>query len=276
MRRRDMLAGSGMIWTVSLPNGGSGHNTAAGSKTDSPPDTAPGTEIVATIDFIHEPDQRLRGTEHVRYRFTEDGGVWIEIHSVSFDPPVVRDVSYMLDSNFYPVECYVKIEADRRFAGSGLYSVGKNAVGVTGRNGDGEPVSKTFAIDGPVKSIVSHPVSSDILVSMAADRSKPGVVSRTRGAYLTSADAYGRAVPEWKESDIAVQFIGVESFETPLGMVEADHFLLNLPSADGGYEPFEDLWCLTGTPVFLGAYARQPTSTRYRLRSIEVVNGGSR
>jgi hypothetical protein len=231
---------------------------------------APGTEIIAEIEFVHEPEGRVRGRESVRYRFLRNGSLSVTMHSASYDPDVIRDASYLLQSDFTPRECYVKVETDGRFAGSGWYHIREEAVDLSGRGSDGAHLTKSFPISSPVVALVSHPVSSDVMVGVAASRCQRSPGARTRGIYLTSADPYGRTMPEWTEPDVAVDFLGVEPFETPAGSLDADHFLLHLKTGENGYSPFQDLWCLSGTPIFLGAFARSPTSTRYVLRTLEV------
>ena len=235
--------------------------------------TPPGTELLLGIRFIGLRDGQpvVRGRERVHYRFTGDGGVTMSAHSESFDPPVLRDVFYRLGSDWRPRECFVSSQSGTEFGGSGWYRWSEGEVEIEGHNPAAGRISRRVALESPARAVVAHPVSTDVLVGMAADTARVGGPISAQGVYLTSADPYGRTAPELVKGDVKVAYLGEEPVETPVGVFTGDHFLLYLPDGSGGHAPFQDLWCHAGSPVFLKSRARAPISTFYELATMEIV-----
>jgi len=238
----------------------------------------PGTRLDMLIRFFRA-DGRERGRERVAYDFNADGTIAMNAHSESFDPPVVRNAIYLLGKRYEPISCHLQILNDGRHAGSGWYDCGASTVELTGdRSGDGR-ISRRYSMTEPLTALVAHPVSTDVLVGMAADRAAAGIPHIASGVYLTSSDPYGRTGPDLVRADVKIAYLGVEVVSTPAGPVGGDHYLLYLPTANKGYQPFQDLWCIAGTPVFLKAYARQPVDTRYEIselsfKTVELPGAG--
>lgn len=233
------------------------------------------SDIVLEIEFTREGTDTLRGSETVRYHRHSTGQIEVTALSVSKDPAVTRFAWHLLDRDWRPAECAVTITADGQFGGSGRYRIADSGVEMAGVDGTGQTVAKRFEAIEEVAAIVAHTVSSDVMTGVAAAASSALHQSRTPGIYLTSADPYGRRVPEWVSADAHVRSLGVEPVQTPAGALMADHFLLSLPDGTGQYAPFQDLWCLQGTSIFLAAHARAPTSTRYNLRSITLPSAAA-
>lgn len=267
MRRRDMVAGSAAIAAA-----GAARPLAAGERLRRPSGdryevlSRPGDVLNLDIEFLRDETQELRGRETVRYLRRPDGLAEVTALSISDNPRVTRFSWHLLRPDWRPVECAVTITADGRFAGSGHYVLGDGEVAVRGFTGDGTAVEQVYPLSAAAAALVSHTVSSDVMASRAAPARPAG--GRTPGIFLTSADPYGRTVPGWVPADASVNMVGEETLTTPAGAFTADRFVLSLPKGDGTYAPFEDLWCLRGTAIFLGAHARAPTSTRYVLRAI--------
>lgn len=235
----------------------------------------PGSRIDMLIRFTKEPSGEERGVERVTYSFNVDGTITMSARSESFDPAVVRDVVYLLGADFRPQSCYVQIADRGRPVGSGWFRLSARNVEVEADTAKGR-VREEHAVPEPVKALVAHPVSTDVHVSLAADRSQPGAVTPAEGVYLTSSDPYGRTGPELVRADVAVDYLGVEEIVTPLGRMAADHSLLYLRGNHGRFEPFQDLWCAAGTPVFLKAFARPPVATRYEIAQMSITGPRNR
>lgn len=234
-----------------------------------PAHPAPGTRIELAIAFTR--NGRRRGEERATYTFNRDGTLTMTARSESFDPAVVRDVTYWLAPDGRPREAYVRIANAGVPEGAALYRFTDTHAEVDVDNVKAGRSTRRVPLDTPVAALVAHPVTTDVMVGMAADRSRPGAVLPAKGVWLGSADPYGRTGPELVPADVAIAWLGTKPQPTPAGDRPADHYLLHLRGADGRFAPFQDLWCLAGTPVFLGGHARPPVDTRYTLDRFEII-----
>ncbi len=236
--------------------------------------TAPGTQLSLLIEFTRETEERtvVRGRESVIYSFAADGGMIMNTHSESFDPPVIRTAIYTLGADYLPRECCVVLRNEGVAEGSAWFLVKDARVELEGYNVRDGRLSRHIQAPEPVRALIAHAVSSDAFIAMAADRTRPGEVVPASGVYLTSADPFGRTGPDFTHVRVAMEYLGVEALATPAGTLPADHYLTYLPKATGtGYDAFQDLWCLAGTPVFLKSYARAPFSTSYDTVALEIT-----
>ena len=270
LARRDFLCAATVLGSAAGLFSGAGLARSSAVTSRATALLAPGTRIEMGIRFVSDNSGLERGHERVTYAFNLDGSITMSARSESFDPPVVRDVIYLLGPDFRPLSCSVQITNAGRPAGAGWYRLTEDMAELEGIAG-GKRISRQQPLNGPVRALVAHPVSSDVFVGMAADKSQPGKVVRADGVYLTSADPYGRTGPEFVAANVAVAYLGIEQVTTPIGRMPADHYLLYLPAANGRFAPFQDLWCAVGTPVFLKAYARPPVATRYEISSLEIA-----
>ncbi len=263
------LAGAAMAF---LPD-----KRAAAAPAVGPADiVVPGTRLEMTIRFAKDGDDRVRGRERVTYAFNLDGTITMSARSESYDPPVVRDVIYLLGPDFGPLSCHVQITDAGKYVGSGWFRMTDRAVEIEGFSASAGRISRRISVDSPVRALVAHPVSTDVHVGMAADKSRPGVPVEVKTVYLTSADPYGRTGPDLVAADIAVAYLSTGAVDTPVGRLPSDHYLLYLRGPGGGFDAFQDLWCIAGTPVFLKAFARAPFSTRYEISELHIEGARTR
>jgi hypothetical protein len=270
LSRRRLIAGVPMMLLTT------GRSRAAPLKVKPLPGIVkPGTQLEMLIRFIADGSGRERGVERVTYSFNADGTTTMSARSESFDPPVVRNVLYLLGSDFRPRSCHVQITTAGRHVGSGWFRVTPSEVEMEADTVAKGRVHERVALADPMLALVAHPVSSDVHVGMAADRTRQGEIVPAEGVYLTSADPYGRTGPELVKADVAIAYMGREHVDTPLGALPADHHLLYLRRPDGRFEAFQDLWCAADTAVFLKAYARPPVATRYEIAELAVLPGAA-
>ncbi|MCC5869273.1 MAG: hypothetical protein JJU27_12240 [Gammaproteobacteria bacterium] len=276
MRRRDLIsAGGALAASMTLPVRQAGAERPSDVTARDPALlTAPGTQLSMVIEFTRQVDGRavVRGRERVIYSFAADGGLTMNTHSESFDPPVIRTAIYTLGADYLPRECCVVLRNEGLAEGSAWFLIDEAMVELEGFNVRDGRLSRRIEAPEPVRALIAHAVSSDAFIAVAADRTRPGEVVPASGVYLTSADPFGRTGPDFRHVQIAMEYLGVEALATPAGTLPADHYLTYLPDAAGtGYNPFQDLWCLAGTPVFLKSYARAPFSTSYDTVVLEIT-----
>ena len=261
--RRRMLGSS--VGLAALP-----FSEGAGAEIDTVIGT-PGSRLEISIAFIRHGTDAPRGVERVTYTFNRDGSTTMSARSESYDPPVVRDVIYLLGPDHRPRSCHLLVTDAGRFAGVGWFRLTDTAVRLEGQSSKRGEISQQYSLRTPVRALVAHPVSTDVLVGLAADKSRPGEPIQASGVYLTSADPYGRTGPDFVAADVAVAYLGIDRVETPLGSTPGDHYLLYLRAPAGSFEPFQDLWCVADTPIFLKAYARGSFHTRYELTAMRII-----
>jgi hypothetical protein len=213
-----------------------------------------------------------RGRETAGYQFHDDGTIAVRIHSESDSPAVVRDAIYTLDSTWRPRECLLRIQSDGRHEGSGWFRFEDDVAIFEGWNVKTGRVSQRVPLGSPATALVAHPVTTDAMLAASYVHGQAGpALQPLRGAFLSSADPYGRTGPLLSPSDAYLDYAGRQVIETPAGPADSDLYLLHL-SENGrpAAEPLQELWCLAGTALLLRARARGTYQTRYEPLRIEV------
>jgi hypothetical protein len=230
--------------------------------------------VETSFRFLTTRDGREfeRGRETAAYQFHDDGLIGVRIHSESDSPAVVRDAIYTLDSAWRPRECLLRIQNEGRHEGSGWFRFEDDVATFEGWNVKTGRISQRIALESPVTALVAHPVTTDAMLAASYVHGRPGPsMQRLAGAFLSSADPYGRTGPLLTPSDSYLDYAGRETVETPAGPAEADHYLLYLPeNGKPAAEPLQDLWCLAGTALLLRARARGSYQTRYEPVRLEA------
>jgi len=228
--------------------------------------------VEARIRFMttREGPRMQRGWETVFYDFHSDGLITLRAHSVSNDPEVIRDVIYTLGPDYLPLEAFLRIQVEGRYEGSGWFRFTEGMAESEVFNAKSGRGNQQIPIEGRASAFVAHPVSTDVLMTAAFNHDDASAVQRLRNVFLSSTDAYGRTGPVLAPSDTTIEYLGREQLDTPAGQQDADHYVLHakLGATDGTLKPFEDLWCLAGTAVFLRAHARPPFDTTYELEAL--------
>jgi hypothetical protein len=220
------------------------------------------------IRFMTTRDGRTfeRGRETADWQLHDDGRIVARIHSESDSPAVVRDCVYTLGTDWKPLECFLRLQVDGRYEGSGWFHFEPDAATFEGFNARNGRTSQRVALDGPAGALCAHPVTTDAMLVAAFDRTRgPGPQRLTR-AFMSSPDPFGRTGPSIAASDTFMAFAGVEKLVTAVGAREAEHFLI-YASVDGkpAKDPVEEVWVAPGTALFLQAKAGGVYQTTYEL-----------
>lgn len=225
----------------------------------------PFRHIELRIRFRTQRDGRPfeRGLETATYEFNEDGLITYCASSGSDDPRIRRDVIYTLDRDYRPLEAFVRLQVEGRYEGSGWFRFEANAVSSETFNHKTGRQSQVTRLAAPVRAFVSHPVTTDVMLAAAYDKSRRGR-QPLGGVFTSSADPFGRVGPSLSpSSNLSLEYAGRESLETPAGRFEADRYaLFTGPAAK---EPAETMWTLADTCVFVHARAGGPFNTEYEL-----------
>ncbi|HYC02136.1 MAG TPA: hypothetical protein VED40_02525 [Azospirillaceae bacterium] len=267
--RRDLIIGGGL---GALAAGTVSAAPTAPAPADQATLTAPGARLEMAIRFTRGGVER--GRERATCTVNANGTLTLSARSESRDPRVVRDTTYLLAPDHRPLAAFVLMTNDGRPDWWAQYRFTDGAVEMEGWGVDGRRGAGRFPLQRPVAAFVTHAVATDMFVARAADRARPGEVVRTL-VHLSSADPYGRTGPEFVAREVGVRITDGGLVATPLGPLRADHVELHLPDATGSLQPFQDMWCLAGTPIFLRSRARPPYDTLYELTALEFFPPGA-
>jgi hypothetical protein len=261
--RRSFIGHSGLVF---------GFSTIAGTWMGAAQGKQGLKRIEARIRFMTTRDgpSTQRGWETVSYDFHGDGLITLRAHSVSNDPEVIRDVIYTLSPDYLPLETFLRIQVEGRYEGSGWFRFTEGLAESEVFNVKTGRSNQRIPLEGRVNAFVAHPVSTDVLISAAFNHDDASAVQQLPNVFLSSTDPYGRTGPVLAPSESTIEYLGREKLDTPAGQQDADHYVLHakLGATDGSLKPFEDLWCLAGTGVFLRAHARPPFDTTYELETL--------
>lgn len=230
---------------------------------------APPRHIALAIRFLTRRDGRIveRGREIAHYDFHDDGLISFAASSRSLEPRTLRDVTYTLGPDFRPREAFVRLQVDGAHEGSGWFRFGPTDIESETWNRRTGRASQVAPVALPARAFVAHPVTTDVMLVAAYQRSGPRRQA-LEGVYTSSADPYGRVGPTLEPARVELDFVGTERISTPAGPVDADRYeLYTSPEAT---QPLETLWTLPGTAVFVRAEARGRFDTVYELTGFAV------
>lgn len=194
-----------------------------------------------------KPDRmdQERGREYFTINVHSDGKRTCIAHCEIDDrPSVMRDITYSLDEDWYPMDCFVRIAVNDRFMGSGWF-----------RFADGYAECETYtALDGRVKqhmdtngrlvTFQNHAIVCDAWHMRLFDRSKAGQgVQSIDEMLLSSPDHRGATGPMLFRIGFGVEYVGQESIEVGAGNFDALHFrFVSSPGLPEAHPPY-DIWC---------------------------------
>ena len=121
--------------------------------------------IRGTIRYTSKKPERLdqeRGREYFMMNVHRDGSRTCIAHCEIDDrPSVMRDITYSLDADWYPTDCFVRLAVDDRFMGSGWFRFGPDyAECETYTSLDGR-VTQRMDTDGRLKTFQNHAIVCD-------------------------------------------------------------------------------------------------------------------
>mgnify|MGYP001448980040 CR=1 FL=1 len=228
-----------------------------------PPPGGP-KHVELRIRYVTQKAGKLveRGHEIASYDLNEDGLITFRANSHSDDPQVVRDVIYTLDRNYRPLEAFVRRQVQGRYEGSGWFRFEEGQISSETFNRLAGRQSQVTELAAPARAFVAHPVTTDVMLAAAYDRSLPRR-QKLPGVFTSSADPYGRVGPSLAPSKIFLEYAGTESLQTPAGAVQTDRY--DLFTAESATEPLETLWTLVDTCIFIRAQAHGQFNSSYEL-----------
>ena len=147
--------------------------------------------IRGTISYTSKKPERLdqvRGREYFHVDVHSDGKRTITAHCEIDDrPSVMRDITYSIDEDWYPMDCFVRLSVDDKFMGSGWFRFGPDfAECETNSLLDGR-VSQRMETNGRLKTFQNHAIACDSWHMRLFDLSKPATEVQSIDEMLLSS-----------------------------------------------------------------------------------------
>lgn len=204
--------------------------------------------IRGTISYTSKKPERegqVRGREYFHVDVHSDGKRTITAHCEIDDrPSVMRDITYSIDEDWYPMDCFVRLSVNDKFMGSGWFRFGDDSAECeTNSLLDGR-VSQRMATNGRLKTFQNHAIACDSWHMRLFDLSRPSTeVQSIDEMLLSSPDHRGATGPMLFRIGFGVEYVGEESIEVGAGKFDALHFrFVSSPGLPEAHPPY-DIWC---------------------------------
>jgi hypothetical protein len=204
--------------------------------------------IRGTISYTSKKPERMnqvRGREYFHVDVHSDGKRTITAHCEIDDrPSVMRDITYSIDEDWYPMDCFVRLSVNDKFMGSGWFRFGADfAECETNSLLDGR-VSQRMATNGRLKTFQNHAIACDSWHMRLFDLTRPATeVQSIEEMLLSSPDHRGATGPMLFRIGFGVEYVGEESIEVGAGKFDALHFrFVSSPGLPEAHPPY-DIWC---------------------------------
>ena len=203
--------------------------------------------VRGSVRYTSKKPERLdqeRGREHFIINTHADGARTCIAHCEIDDrPSVMRDITYSLDKDWLPTDCFVRIGVDDKFMGSGWFRFREGETECETYTALEGRVSQTMETSGWPLTFQNHAIVCDAWHLRLYDRSKgPGVQSIDE-LLLSSPDHRGATGPMLFKVGLHIEYIGEERITVEAGEFDALHFAFveapGLPDAHPKY----DMWC---------------------------------
>lgn len=200
-----------------------------------------------TIRYTSKKPERMnqeRGREYFMINVHRDGKRTCIAHCEIDDrPSVMRDITYSLDEDWYPMDCFVRLTVGDEFMGSGWFRFGPDyAECETLTSLDGR-VAQRMDTTGRLKTFQNHAIVCDSWHMRLFDRSQPGGVQSIDEMLLSSPDHRGATGPMLFRIGFGVEYVGEEEIEVEAGQFDALHFrFVSSPGLPEAHPPY-DIWC---------------------------------
>jgi hypothetical protein len=231
--------------------------------------------VRGTIRYTSNKPDRLgqeRGREYFMINVHSDGRRSCTAHCEIDDrPSVMRDITYSLDENWYPADCFVRLAVNDRFMGSGWFRFGPDFAECETWTAIEGRVTQRMQTTGRLRSFQNHAIQCDAWHLRLYDRARRGGVQTIDEMLLSSPDHRGATGPLLFRAGLCIDFVGEEKLEVAAGTFDALHFkFVSAPGLPVEHPPY-DIWCTADDDyVFLKGVIGGYMQTYYEL--VELVH----
>jgi len=228
--------------------------------------------VRGTIAYTSRKPDRLgqeRGREYFMINVHADGKRTCIAHCEIDDrPSVMRDITYSLDENWNPMDCFVRLAVNDRFMGTGWFRFGPDFAECETWTALEGRVSQRMETSGRLKTFQNHAIQCDAWHLRLYDRGRRGVQT-VEEILLSSPDHRGATGPLLFRAGLCIDFVGEEKIEVGAGSFDALHY--RFVSAPGLpiEHPVYDIWCTADDDfIFLKAVIGGYMQTAYELTEL--------
>lgn len=194
--------------------------------------------LTYNIDYL-TADGTKRGQEPCTVTVHGDGSRTIRARSEIFDTEILRDVTYTVDGNFRPVDCFIRVTVEERFVGSSWFRFHGNVAECEGFTAGEGRISQRLDLPGPAPSFITHAVATDVWHCANVEKdpdSGAQLIDFIPSCSPLPNGASGPVLGLWTKR---AEYVGVEEIEVPGGKFEAEH--VRYLEEDGAL--WLDMWC---------------------------------
>jgi hypothetical protein len=229
--------------------------------------------VRGTIAYTSNKPERKgqeRGREYFMINTHSDGRRTCIAHCEIDDrPSVMRDITYSLDADWMPTDCFVRITVGDRFMGTGWFRFHpefaecETFTALEGR------VTQRMDLSRPLVTFQNHAIACDAWHLRLYDRSKGPGVQGIEQILLSSPDHRGATGPMLFSIGIGLEYVGEERITVKAGTFDALHFrFVSSPGLPQEHPPY-DVWCTNdGEFLFLLGITGGYMQTHYELAEL--------
>ncbi len=203
--------------------------------------------VRGTIQYTSKKPERMdeeRGREYFMINVHSDGRRTCIAHCEIDDrPSVMRDITYSLDENWAPTDCFVRLTVADRFMGTGWFRFEDGfAECETSTSLEGR-VTQRMETNGRLDTFQNHAIACDAWHLRLYDRSKGPGVQGIEQMLLSSPDHRGATGPMLFRIGLGIEYVGEEHIEVQAGSFDALHYrFVSSPGLPQEHPPY-DMWC---------------------------------
>ena len=184
----------------------------------------------------------------------------------------MRDITYSLDKDWMPTDCFVRLSVGSRFMGSGWFRFHPQHAECEAFTSLEGRISQRMDLVAPLATFQNHAIACDAWHLRLIDQRKPGEVQRIRQMLLSSPDHRGATGPMLFSIGLNIVFVGPETVTVGAGTFDALHYqFVSNPELPQEHPPY-DVWCTAdGEYLFLKGQVAGYMQTYYEL--VELSRG---
>jgi hypothetical protein len=224
-------------------------------------------------EIVYRHDSGVdEGRERFHIAVQPSGARTLVAHCEMFNDRLIRDVSYSLDAQWRPEECYVRVTIDEAVTGSALFRFSDRVIECDALTQTEGRISQRLPVPERVPSFGAHPVCCDTWHSKIGDLrrgTRRTVMLRNLG--MSSALPNGGSGPIASLCDVEVEYVGEQDVTTPAGSFSTRHFR-NRGIFPSGPRPPVEIWAATEDFIPVRAHWDLLAQT-YELVSLRVEEG---
>jgi len=176
-----------------------------------------------TIAYIHD-EHGETGREWFTVTQLDGVGQTIRAKCEMDEIGLLRDVTYSVDANFRPQDCFNRLSIGDRFQGSSWFRFSDALVECEGLLGDGSRLSQSVALKHPTPVFACHPLYCDGWHAAAFNHSLDEPKQLLSECTNSSMALDGSTAPMIGKVVKALEYLGKEEVTTQAGTFMGDHY----------------------------------------------------